>query len=61
MVWWCTNKIRNEYAHNYGYEFILTDYEDLISTLFAKEKFIANLDLEEMVYINKNFIYRSND
>lgn len=43
------NKIRNKYAHDYGYEFKQSDYDELISTLSkgAKEEFKTNLELEQ--------------
>lgn len=43
------NKIRNKYAHDYKYEFQITDYENLISTLSkdAKNEFMSNVAREE--------------
>lgn len=51
------NRLRNKYAHDFGYELKTSDYEDLISTLSkdAKKEFQINLEREKwfIAFTNK--------
>ena len=45
------NKIRNKYAHDFGYEFTNKEYDDLVSTLSkeARDEFMNNLEDYEFI------------
>lgn len=57
------NKIRNKYAHDYNYEFQISDYEDLISALSldAKVEFKSNIEMEEWFISIKNSLTGNQD